>query len=306
VFVFVLMVVAVVGSWLFLRRRPGVQLWWMSTVGAWRAWISRALGSSPTFGSVQRAVLAEVIRQRTVSVTGSVWLPTALVVDLAPEDHGVIAHAEGPFLTDLAEALTGLAGTHGWRLDGPLTLRFAEEPSAAPGRPRVTVLSLSGYSAAGAAAAHQAAAPAPPPAPPSGPRPPTPPPDLPPTTRFADPDSPLLGTATVPPTVADTAGPPPAPALLLDPEHDGAPIVLGAGDSSTVIGRVSPADVLVSDPTVSGQHCRIVRSGAGWVIEDLGSSNGTILNGERIAGRQPLAPGDVVGLGRQAQYRVHL
>jgi hypothetical protein len=220
-------------------------------------------------------------------------------------DHEVIAHAQGPFLIDLAEALTGLAGTHGWRLDGPVTLRFAEESSAAPGRPAVTVLSLSGHPAAGVPG-HPAPVPAALAAPVSGPVPPTPPPDLPPTSRFADPDSPLMGTAAVPPTVADTAGAPPTPALLLDPEHDGAPIVLGAGDSSTVIGRVSPADVLVSDPTVSGQHCRIVRSGAGWVIEDLGSSNGTILNGERIAGRHPLAPGDVVGLGRQAQYRVHL
>ena len=54
------------------------------------------------------------------------------------------------------------------------------------------------------------------------------------------------------------------------------------------------------------QHCRLVLSGSRWCIEDLGSSNGTLVNGERIAQPRELESGDVVGLGRRARYRVHL
>src|SRR3954447_10460668 len=108
----VLLAVTVVGVRLALRRRAPLALWWTRTVGPWRPWLSRLLGSRPTFGSLQRAVLADAIRQRTVSVTGSVWLPAELVVDLAEEDREIIEHAPGPFLTDVAEALTALAGEH--------------------------------------------------------------------------------------------------------------------------------------------------------------------------------------------------
>src|SRR3954451_14329214 len=108
--VFLLLVVLVIiGLWLARRRRSSLSLWWIRTAGPYRPWVARAFGIAPTFGSLQRAVLAEAIRQRTVSVTGSVWLPAQLIVDIADEDQAAIEHAPGPFLTDIAEALTALA-----------------------------------------------------------------------------------------------------------------------------------------------------------------------------------------------------
>lgn len=64
------------------------------------------------------------------------------------------------------------------------------------------------------------------------------------------------------------------------------------------IGRsAAGADVAVADPTVSSRHARIGRSGRQWTIEDLGSTNGTSVNGEPVPGRATIAPGDIVALG---------
>ena len=313
----VLLVVTVVGVRLALRRRAPLALWWTRTVGPWRPWLSRLLGSRPTFGSLQRAVLADAIRQRTVSVTGSVWLPAELVVDLADEDREIIEHAPGPFLTDVAEALTALAGEHGWRLDGSVVLRFAAEPTAKPGLPRVTVSGLvgplAGIGAVGAGGAGPAQTAPPAPAGPLGP--PSRSRGLPPTARYGDAGAPPMDPPPADPghtelvghDLTDAARVVRAPGLLLDPEEtDSAPIVLGGGDAGAVIGRTRPADSVVSEPTVSAEHCRLVLTGSRWCIEDLGSSNGTIVNGERIGERRELVTGDVVSLGRRARYRVHL
>src|SRR5256886_9256497 len=49
---------------------------------------------------------------------------------------------------------------------------------------------------------------------------------------------------------------------------------------------------------VSSRHAGIVRHGASFVLRDLGSTNGTFVNGARISGDVVLADGDVIGLGR--------
>jgi DNA-binding winged helix-turn-helix (wHTH) protein len=72
-----------------------------------------------------------------------------------------------------------------------------------------------------------------------------------------------------------------------------------------VLGRSSDAAVFVDDAGVSRQHARIVIGDGGGVLEDLGSKNGTILNGQKIGGPTPLADGAVVVLGSTAlKFRV--
>jgi hypothetical protein len=48
---------------------------------------------------------------------------------------------------------------------------------------------------------------------------------------------------------------------------------------------------------VSRHHCRLTRGGGGYTLEDLGSTNGTFVNGQRLMGARPLSGGDQVGLG---------
>ncbi|HEX9688475.1 MAG TPA: SpoIIE family protein phosphatase [Thermoanaerobaculia bacterium] len=66
----------------------------------------------------------------------------------------------------------------------------------------------------------------------------------------------------------------------------------------TTIGRSSMNDLPISDKMLSRQHARIVKDDdGGLVVEDLGSRNGTFLNGERLAGPQPIKAGDRITLG---------
>ena len=66
------------------------------------------------------------------------------------------------------------------------------------------------------------------------------------------------------------------------------------------IGRSAGAEGrLGDDPEISRQHARISRDPQGQlVVEDLGSTNGTYVNGQRISGAQVLNPGDTVQMGR--------
>ncbi len=70
------------------------------------------------------------------------------------------------------------------------------------------------------------------------------------------------------------------------------------GDQLT-IGRDSSNAVTINDAEVSRKHARMNFQGGKYVIEDLGSTNGTFVNGQRLAGPVVLKSGDVVSLGEQ-------
>lgn len=65
----------------------------------------------------------------------------------------------------------------------------------------------------------------------------------------------------------------------------------------TVIGRREDCDLRIPVSEVSRKHCRIIREGATIRAEDLGSSNGTFHNGQRIAGSATIEPGDSIQVG---------
>lgn len=83
-----------------------------------------------------------------------------------------------------------------------------------------------------------------------------------------------------------------APGSLVLP--DGQRIVLGEAIFS--IGRLSDCTLVLEDSNVSRRHAEIRPQGTGFKVIDLGSTNGTLINGERIAERQ-LRDGDVIEFG---------
>ncbi len=67
-----------------------------------------------------------------------------------------------------------------------------------------------------------------------------------------------------------------------------------------VIGRSSTADLSVSDRFMSRQHTRLFRRGAELLVEDMGSHNGTLLNGSPVAEPMPVQPGDILTISSTA------
>lgn len=66
-----------------------------------------------------------------------------------------------------------------------------------------------------------------------------------------------------------------------------------------VIGRDSSSGIAINDAEVSRKHARLNFNGGKYVIEDLGSTNGTFVNGQRLVSAVVLKSGDVVSLGEQ-------
>jgi hypothetical protein len=64
-----------------------------------------------------------------------------------------------------------------------------------------------------------------------------------------------------------------------------------------VIGRSRDCDVVLDDAGISRRHAHIRPTAQGWTIEDLRSTNGVLLNGERLRGARPLQLGDRIELG---------
>ncbi len=67
--------------------------------------------------------------------------------------------------------------------------------------------------------------------------------------------------------------------------------------SELTIGRDTSNDIVINDAEVSRKHARLILQGGGFVLEDLGSTNGTFVDGQRLMGPHALRPGEVIMLG---------
>jgi hypothetical protein len=89
--------------------------------------------------------------------------------------------------------------------------------------------------------------------------------------------------------------------ILRQTSTEASPLVLALDWTSgeeLVVGRDPDCDIRFTDDSVSRRHARLVFRDGAWVIQDLGSTNGTIVNSERV-GRCQLHIGDRVQLGDQ-------
>jgi len=69
--------------------------------------------------------------------------------------------------------------------------------------------------------------------------------------------------------------------------------------SELFLGRDQNSDLVINDPEVSRRHLRLVLDGATYRIEDLGSTNGTFIHGQRLTAPALLKPGEVITLGEK-------
>jgi pilus assembly protein CpaF len=67
------------------------------------------------------------------------------------------------------------------------------------------------------------------------------------------------------------------------------------GDSYT-IGREAGTEIVIEDPQVSRRHATLTRQGSSYLLEDIGSTNGTYVNGKRVTAPVLLSNGDMIGL----------
>ena len=84
--------------------------------------------------------------------------------------------------------------------------------------------------------------------------------------------------------------------LLIHPPDGGKPRATRL-ESSTTIGRDVACELRVEDTYASQQHARIFGKDGGWYVEDLGSTNGTFVNEQRLVAPALLQPGDRVRVG---------
>jgi DNA-binding SARP family transcriptional activator len=98
---------------------------------------------------------------------------------------------------------------------------------------------------------------------------------------------------TVTPTRLATSEPQDAPPTLI--AHGGQRIVLAG--SPVVLGRQADCDLVLHDEQASRRHAQVEPGPEGFVLVDLGSTNGTLLNGRPVDGPAPLAPGDRIVVG---------
>lgn len=125
--------------------------------------------------------------------------------------------------------------------------------------------------------------------------------------------APLAGMSTPRPAVAASPPPPSAPAPATP--RPGAPaaaaplatilVRTGALKGSRLpirvpvvnIGRADYNDLVIPDDSVSSAHAKLQRREGVWVLSDLGSTNGTVVDGEKVTGETVLSPGATVRLG---------
>jgi predicted component of type VI protein secretion system len=77
----------------------------------------------------------------------------------------------------------------------------------------------------------------------------------------------------------------PRPNLVFDLDQD-----------SYTIGREAGNEIVIEDPQVSRRHAQLTRQGEAYILEDIGSTNGTYVNGKRVTAPVLLSNGDTIGL----------
>jgi hypothetical protein len=225
---------------------------------------------------IAKALQREADEQRSVLGEGRVLAPNVYEVRLGRVDYDNLAEWSAQLAAELADMVREHIDGEGYQVFDDVTVNLVLDEDLPTG-----VFEVGSHVADPARPPSRAAA-----APPVPGAPGLPP--LPPLRGRTPGDTGRQG----PPVAPRTSGPAVTHTLVVDgpgTRHD-----LGAGHN--VIGRGTDADVRLPDTGVSRKHVDVVVDAGGAVAEDLGSTNGTLVNGRRIS-RQPLSDGDVIRIG---------
>jgi adenylate cyclase len=86
---------------------------------------------------------------------------------------------------------------------------------------------------------------------------------------------------------------------LISTEGDQSFEIRGGAPAPLIVGRALTSDIPIFDPTISRRHAEVWCDASGCHVRDLGSSNGTYLNGQKVEGTR-ISPGDVITFGKVA------
>ena len=219
-----------------------------------------------------RRILKEMDAGRTVGVHET-WVPNRFAFVLAPEDYERFRSTENALRTELQQVVRDGASSRGWALVGPPEVVFETDDALHAGRFLCEATLVEGPHSSGEAAIAAAEA-----------------------ARAHHPahgaeDAPVhadVGAAPsgiqLPPELVAVAGPAPGKVFELTKDR-------------LSLGRLPDSDIPLTDPGASRRHAEIRRENGEWVIADMGSTNGTMVN-EHAVGERALHDGDRITIGR--------
>jgi hypothetical protein len=230
---------------------------------------ARAFRSGLQPVEVGRRLTREMDLRRTVAPKGTLT-PNAFTVALSPEDHDRFAPIEEELVAELIEQARDHARAEGYVFIGPLSVTIDVDPALASGM--LVVAGEMERPDPGRAGAPLVA-------------------------REMDRPDPGRGGAPLVAREMDRPDPGRAGAALIAPDGRRIPLAY----APVILGRLPECDVVLADPNVSRRHAEVAPDGlGGWVVRDLGSTNGTRRNGVPVRAPVRLEPGDEIVVGASA------
>jgi hypothetical protein len=212
---------------------------------------------------IASAMQREADAHKSILGAGRTLVPNRYIIDLSPSDHDRLESFAAPLAQELAQAQAEYIGEQGWTVYGDVIVEIERGEGLDTGMFRVVSEVYTGTM------------------------------DSPQAPGYAD------------DAYADSGygyGAP-APPVSGAPVGGGTPRLVGTDGrqysiamGSTVLGRGEAAQVRIADVGISRQHARVDFDGMRVVITDLGSTNGTAVNGARV-NAAALQPGDTVQIG---------
>ena len=216
---------------------------------------------------VGRRLLREMAEGKTVSVN-RIYAPNEFLVIMGSDDHGRFSQMAAGLEREFSEIVIGSAKENRWNLMGIPRMSFVEDESMGKGEFRVEASLAADESASS-----------------------------PPVSTHEPAGSDPNDTRAISLDAARRLGLEGSGPQLVVLDDDGKPRErISVTRAPVVIGRMSSSDVVLSDPNVSRRHAELRKEEDEWALVDLGSTNGTLVNG-KLARKHTLKDGDVLAFG---------